>query len=131
MTGEHSLGSFDSAKPSLQTGSESSVGWAKAPCAVPINGSKTGSQSSVGWAKAPCAVPINGSKTGPQAGARTGSQTAFQTASVMGTAQGAFAHPTPVMGTAQGAFAHPTPGRTFRDRLKGLILTARFATIGP
>nr|VFK56785.1 MAG: hypothetical protein BECKTUN1418F_GA0071002_10955 [Candidatus Kentron sp. TUN]VFK63637.1 MAG: hypothetical protein BECKTUN1418E_GA0071001_10929 [Candidatus Kentron sp. TUN] len=68
---------------------------------------------------------------GPQAGARTGSQTGFQTASVMGTAQGAFAHPTPVMGTAQGAFAHPTPGRTFRDRLKGLILTARFATIGP
>ena len=47
-----------SANPSLQIGSESSVGWAKR--SVPINQSKTGSQI----------------------------------ASVMGTAQGAFAHPT-------------------------------------
>ena len=64
-----------SANPSLQIGSESSVGWAKR------------------------SVPINQSKTGPQAGARTGAQigsrTGSQTTSVMGSAQGAFAHPTP------------------------------------
>ena len=55
--------------------------------------------TTVGWAKAPSAVPINQSKTGSQAGSRTGSRTGArtgsQTASVVGSAQGAFAHPTP------------------------------------
>ena len=76
--------------------------------------------TTVGWAKAPSAVPINQSKTGSQAGARTGSRTGARTGSRTGARTGARtgSQTASVMGTAQGAFAHPTPGQTFRDRLK-------------
>nr|VFK54718.1 MAG: Caspase domain-containing protein [Candidatus Kentron sp. TUN]VFK58946.1 MAG: Caspase domain-containing protein [Candidatus Kentron sp. TUN] len=53
-------------------------------------------ESSVGWAKAPSAVPISDGRpqTGPRTGPQTGPRTGLQTGSEMGTAQGAFAHPT-------------------------------------
>ena len=84
------------------------VGWAKAPCAVPITG--------VGWAKAPCAVPITDAVWKPVWEPVRAPACGPVFDPLMGTAQGAFAHPTedwepvfdPLMGTAQGAFAHPT-----------------------